>query len=900
MADDGVQVRFGADISDLTAEMALAQERVKQTTRAFQDLTKAISQRSSSGVIAAEDLAKLRDAKAAVDSASGALSELNNVGQKVSAQFKEMSDTIANAAFEYGPWTGSHIQAVQGALTMLAGSFGTAATAAGLAAIAIVGAFTAIETTSAKFAETQGNLAATLGISTERVGAFRAVASAAGQDVTKFADAMGALKDNIQQDNEGTAAAFKALGISMDSLKGKDPSQILSSVASRANELGDSYNKTAALTKIFGDAAGELIPVLNQGAQHLQDLQAAADRAGVSMSGAMVQSFRGTSEIISQIGDNFRELIMSFQGLGLTIGAAIKPAVDGLLQGFSDLIRNFASAVEWINQCASSSGVLSGALAGVRIAFEWIVGILQSVTTGFQAVVVVVTGVAAAISDAFMGAGSTIWAVFQELFRAITTSFSALVSSAQETASQIAAAFSAMGNVIANAVTGNLSAAGAAFDDLKAHVSSAGSAMGSALSGINVNFDRARAVSRQWSTQQDQDIDTMVNGLRTLGTQWQSTISTMWNGGKQGQSRERTAQASAIPQDDGSADAEKAARDRLAAQQREIEGEIQLAKARLQQQQAIYNAEVQLKQIDEQEKIKLVMAATEAEYQTELGLLRREATLQGLKPAQVQAINNRIQQLQMQHQTQMLNLDVQSIQANQKEWQDHFDKLTSLFDGHIKGLITRSETLRSAFRSILLDMTMQLIQATEKMAVQWAVMEMAKTTATTSGAAARLTATQTADSASMASTMTTILKSITASASEAFAGIFGFLSPIMGPAAVGPALAGEATVMGAAASLPSFDVGAWSLPSDMVAQVHQGEMIVPAGPAAVFRQALSGGAAGAGSGVTVHHSTNFNVTAVDAKGVEQFFRNNTKTIMRTVNQGVRTGAHLGLNKLSQS
>lgn len=135
-----------------------------------------------------------------------------------------------------------------------------------------------------------------------------------------------------------------------------------------------------------------------------------------------------------------------------------------------------------------------------------------------------------------------------------------------------------------------------------------------------------------------------------------------------------------------------------------------------------------------------------------------------------------------------------------------------------------------------------------------------------------------------------------ASAGETFAGIFGFLSPVMGPAAAGPAAAGEATVLSVATGMASFASGAWSLPSDMIAQVHQGEMIVPAGPAATFRSMIEGNSGVAGT-VHVHHATNFNVAAMDSQGVKQFLKNNSKQIMRTINESVRTGSHIGLSKL---
>ncbi len=49
--------------------------------------------------------------------------------------------------------------------------------------------------------------------------------------------------------------------------------------------------------------------------------------------------------------------------------------------------------------------------------------------------------------------------------------------------------------------------------------------------------------------------------------------------------------------------------------------------------------------------------------------------------------------------------------------------------------------------------------------------------------------------------------------------------------------------------------------------------------------------------MNVQHATHFNISAIDAAGVRQFFNNNSKQILRTINEGVRTGSHLGMSKL---
>ncbi len=90
-----------------------------------------------------------------------------------------------------------------------------------------------------------------------------------------------------------------------------------------------------------------------------------------------------------------------------------------------------------------------------------------------------------------------------------------------------------------------------------------------------------------------------------------------------------------------------------------------------------------------------------------------------------------------------------------------------------------------------------------------------------------------------------MVRSILSSAAETFAGVFGFLSPLMGPFAAGPAAAAQATVAGMAGAVASADIGMWQVPQDMLTLVHHNELVMPAGEAGAFRSLLSDGDASA-------------------------------------------------------
>jgi hypothetical protein len=239
--------------------------------------------------------------------------------------------------------------------------------------------------------------------------------------------------------------------------------------------------------------------------------------------------------------------------------------------------------------------------------------------------------------------------------------------------------------------------------------------------------------------------------------------------------------------------------------------------------------------------------------------------------------------------------------VNQQIYGDYrrsFEQIGSSVSSSITGIITGHLRLRDAARNILLQIIQSFIQARVKIVADWlagiaaqtastAAGETTKTAAVTAGVAARTAAQSAGNAGTAAGTITSVLHSIAASAGETFAGIFGFLSPVLGPAAAGPAAAGEATVLAVGSGLASFAQGAWSLPSDMIAQVHAGEMIVPSGPAQAFRDFAGGGSVG--NTINVHHAVNFNVSAMDSQSVRQFFKDHGRTIMRTINESVRLG-----------
>ncbi|WP_158812528.1 hypothetical protein [Methylocapsa sp. S129] len=340
--------------------------------------------------------------------------------------------------------------------------------------------------------------------------------------------------------------------------------------------------------------------------------------------------------------------------------------------------------------------------------------------------------------------------------------------------------------------------------------------------------------------------------------------------------------------------------DAMRASKLAISEEIKDVEDGLKQKLALFSEEATRHEITQQQKVTMSRQATDAEYQAELGLLQQEQALGTTTLAQKQQIDDKILDAERRHQDQMASLVQKSISAQQQQYENFGNAISQSFNSQLHGLIDGTTNWQTAFKNILADLLIKFIEWGETTVIQHVANEAAKTAATTAGVAARTGAEQSGAAASLATQAATMIRSIMSSAAEAFAGVFGFLAPIMGPFAAGPAAAAQATVAGVAGSVASADIGMWQVPKDMLSLVHHNELIMPAAEAGAFRDMLEGGAQPqtGGGAVHIHPTTNFHVSAVDSGSVAQWMKNNSPAMMKAMDEAVRHGAHLGLRRLA--
>jgi hypothetical protein len=304
--------------------------------------------------------------------------------------------------------------------------------------------------------------------------------------------------------------------------------------------------------------------------------------------------------------------------------------------------------------------------------------------------------------------------------------------------------------------------------------------------------------------------------------------------------------------------------------------------------------------------------AVKAEMETEAKLYG-EGTLayqqeEDKKVIAAQRFNTEIIRLQ----TEQQDKENEAAKKSEKSWTDAFDKIGSTFDTMLTGVLQGTQTIGQAFARMAGNLIITFAEAVARIIALNAILvvandqgwvkisgavtkslgdfvlvEQQKTGATVAGNAERVASDTSAAAASSTVDAAGASSQIMKDAYEAAANVYADVSaiPYVGWILAPPA---AAAAFAAVAAFDSFDVGTPNVPQDMLAQVHQGEAIVPAKQAQAWRDGDLGLGANSSSG-DVH----LHVHAIDASGVKQFFLNNKSAVASAVQSAIRSN-HRGL------
>lgn len=229
----------------------------------------------------------------------------------------------------------------------------------------------ALANKTAEAADFIDKLSERTGINREELQRWKYAADQSGADIGKLEVGMKKLSDTMDKANTGSklsVEAFERLGISMEEVQSKSPSEMFETVAKKLADMPDSAERNALGNQLLGKSYTELMPLLNAGSEGMTDLMNRADELGLVMSEDAVKA-----NVV--FGDTMADLKSSFGAIFMHLSNQFLP----VLQVFINFI------LEHMPQIQSVIGTVFGFISEVaKVAIDAIQNVLGAFNNFFN------------------------------------------------------------------------------------------------------------------------------------------------------------------------------------------------------------------------------------------------------------------------------------------------------------------------------------------------------------------------------------------------------------------------------------------------------------------------------------------------------------------------------------
>jgi hypothetical protein len=690
-----------------------------------------------------------------------------------------------------------------------------------------------------------------LGVSTEMVGQLNFAAQATGLSSEMLTTDLGRLQANLDRATKaGTpaAAAFKAIGINAKELLGMPIKEQLETLADAVSKFADGGGKMDDVLLALGRSGLQLLPLLDEGADGIDRLFDAADKTGSELSGATAEAFDETNRKLIEMKDAI-----------LGVGERGFEAIEPLINAGIDAIAHFAESLDPEKMRAFATAVVTSVFAAIEsidaLAIQTVAAI-KMVVSELNNMITPLENLGQKALDVLHAINNATYAVTNAM-RAAERSVGINLGSAgtSEMTPPGGTAASGFGAVISPLRTG-----GQSTDDTIADVNS----------GLETFKNKLIAV---------------LNPPPTISPGMAPTTAQI------GKPPAPYADLNSGSGDKAAADAaEKAAQQELEYQVASDDGVIQSAQKTYEGQIKFYDEEAKAKDISEQQKLALTIAALTQEYTAEEGAYQKELALYQKGTKDYQDVLNKMHDLDLTYNQEKAQLALQAADKIKEANDAVFNTINEAFASNVVDILKGAENIGQAFHKMVATLLVDLIEWMIKSAALWlenTTMQLlhigAVTAATVTAQEVQTEVTQ----AGVAAQAAVKASAQVQDAGQAAAGAYASVSSIP---IIGPFLAPAAAAV-AYGAVMAFDQGSWQLDRDQLAQVHAGEMIVPAAQTP-WAQSLLSGAANSGSPASGGGDMHLHINATDPDSFVRQLRDSGSGLMRAINEAMADGHHL--------
>lgn len=197
------------------------------------------------------------------------------------------------------------------------------------AAVAVGGAMFGMAEKSAESLDEIQKGAQQLGMSYEAYQKLAYACDLSGTSIDKLSIGMKNITNTISdvaKGNDKARASYDALGISLTNANGeyKDAETVMQESLLALAEMTDETERNALANDIFGKSYQDLLPLINSGAEGINQMMQEAEDLGIVMSDDAVEAG-------AQFQDTLTKLQESFESLGTNLGAEFFPIIEEVI-----------------------------------------------------------------------------------------------------------------------------------------------------------------------------------------------------------------------------------------------------------------------------------------------------------------------------------------------------------------------------------------------------------------------------------------------------------------------------------------------------------------------------------------------------------------------------------------
>lgn len=206
---------------------------------------------------------------------------------------------------------------------------------------------------SIDFADSLNDLRQKTGIAVEDLDALSLVAEQNGTTIEALAGGLSKLGSTMADAAGGSKTAQANLaqfGISLADIKSGSltATEAIARIADRVAEMPDGLMKAAAVQRVFGKSAADLVPVLNAGGDAVRDARTELEKYGALLTGQQASD-------ADKFNDQMALLGKLSNAAAIQIGEELLPAVNDFLVALLEVTRKGS---EWRNSISEWAGWL--------------------------------------------------------------------------------------------------------------------------------------------------------------------------------------------------------------------------------------------------------------------------------------------------------------------------------------------------------------------------------------------------------------------------------------------------------------------------------------------------------------------------------------------------------------